>query len=340
MGAEHLAPLRHTLQAVERGKNTWSVEYFIPVGGITMDRFHEVEVFLAVAEAGSFAKAAAHLRLSPPAVTRAVSALEQRLGARVFHRTTRSLAITEVGQRFLVGARRLVTDFDAAQKEAVGAAAVPQGQLSLTASVTFGRKVLAPIVLAFRAQHPRVAVSLLLLDRVVNLVEEGMDAGVRIGALPDSNLIARRVGSVSRVWVASPQYLAKHGTPTAPSELTGHAVIVHTGLLSSREWRFPRGSGAGSVELHPIVEANDATVAIDAAQAGHGLTAALSYMVSDGLRKGDLVSVLDAFQPPAEPVHIVYPSARLVAAKVRAFVDYVAPRLQTALERLALPQEL
>ena len=296
-----------------------------------MDRFHELEVFLAVADAGSFAKAATRLRLSPPAITRAVAALEQRLGARVFHRTTRSLTITDVGQRFLVGARRLVSDFDSAQLDAVGATAVPQGQLTLTTSVTFGRKVLAPIVLDFLAGQSRLAITLLLVDRVVNLVEEGIDAAVRIGPLPDSTLIARRVGSVSRVWVASPRYLAQRGSPVVPADLRAHAVIAHTGLLPSREWRFAHGSGVGTVDLRPILEANDATVAIDAARHGHGIAAALSYMVGDALQGGELVSVLDEFQLAAEPVHIVYPSARLIAPKVRAFVDYAAPQLQIAL---------
>jgi DNA-binding transcriptional LysR family regulator len=154
-----------------------------------MDRLHEIEVFIAVAEAASFAKAGIRLRLSPPAVTRAIAALEDRLGARVFNRTTRSLALTDVGRQFLERARRVLVDLDAAEKEAVGEAAVPQGHLTVTASVTFGRSVVTPIVRAFLAAHPRTTVALLLLDRVTSLIDEGIDAAVRIGPLPDSSLI-------------------------------------------------------------------------------------------------------------------------------------------------------
>ena len=173
-----------------------------------MDRLHEIEVFVAVAEAGSFAKAGRRLHVSPPAVTRAISALEDRLGARVFNRTTRSLMITDVGQRFLESARRILADLDTAEMEAVGETISPQGHLTLTASVTFVRSALAPVVSDFLSRYPRVAASVLLLDRVVNLVEEGVDVAVRIGHLPDSSLVARRVGAVHRILVASPDYLA------------------------------------------------------------------------------------------------------------------------------------
>ncbi|MCC7194664.1 MAG: LysR family transcriptional regulator [Gemmatimonadaceae bacterium] len=300
-----------------------------------MDRLHEVEVFVAVADAGSFAKAGARLRLSPPAVTRALAALEDRLGARVFNRTTRSMTITDVGRRFLESARRVLADLDTAEKEAVGEAAMPQGHLAITASVTFGRSALAPVVCDFLAQHPRVTVSVLLLDRVVNLVEEGLDVAVRIGHLPDSNLIAKRIGAVHRILVASPTYLARRGTPASPTDLRLHSVIAFTGLLPNREWRFLNGQKPGTVTLRPTFEINDAVAAIQAAELGHGITIVLSYMVRDQLRDGALRPVLDAFTLPPQPVHLVYPHARLVAPKVRAFIDFAAPRLTTALEQLA-----
>ncbi len=296
-----------------------------------MDRFHELEVFVAVADAGSFAKAGARLRLSPPAVTRAISALENRLGARVFNRTTRSLAITDVGQRFLESGRRVLDDLEAAEKEAVGASAMPQGHLTMTASVTFGRSAVAPVVSAFLEQHPRVSASVLLLDRVVNLVEEGIDIAVRIGSLPDSSLVARRIGTVSRVLVASPDYLARREAPAAPADLRLHAFIAFTGLVPNREWRFQDRQKHGSVRLQPAFEINDAAAAIEAAETGHGITAALSYMVSDRIREGKLVPVLAAFALPPQPVHLVYPHARLVAPKLRAFVDFAAPRLKAVL---------
>jgi len=300
-----------------------------------MDRLHEIEVFVAVAEAGSFAKAAGRLRLSPPAVTRAVSALEDRLGARVFNRTTRSVTITDVGQRFLECAGRVLTDLDTAEREAIGETALPQGHLTVTASVTFGRSALAPVVADFLVHHPRVTASVVLLDRIVNLVEEGIDVAVRIGPLPDSNLIAKRIGSVRRVLVASPDYLARRGMPTAPSDLKRHTAIAFTGLMPNREWRFHGGQSPNGVVLNPTFEINDALAAIQAAEAGHGITIALSYMVHEKFQEGKLVPVLDDVRPPPLPVHLVYAQTRFIAPKIRAFVDFAAQRLKAALDRLA-----
>ncbi|MGD9724813.1 MAG: LysR family transcriptional regulator [Alphaproteobacteria bacterium] len=300
-----------------------------------MDRLHEIEVFIAVADAGSFAKAGARLRLSPPAVTRAISALEDRIGARVFNRTTRSLTITDVGHRFLEGARRVLLDLDAAEKAATGETAMPQGHLTITASVTFGRSALPPVVCDFLNLHSRVSASVLLLDRVVNLVEEGIDVAVRIGHLPDSSLIAKRIGEVHRILVASPDYLARRGVPASPADLRQHSVIAFTGLMPNREWRFLNGQKQSSMSLHPTFEINDAVATIQAAEMGHGITTVLSYMVIEKIRKGKLVSVLDTFTLPPQPVHLIYPHARLVAPKVRAFIDFAAPRLKTSLDQLA-----
>lgn len=302
-----------------------------------MDRLHELEVFVAVADAGSFAKAGARLRLSPPAVTRAISALEDRLGARVFNRTTRSLTITEVGQRFLENARRILTDLDTAEKEAVGETSVPHGHLNVTASVTFGRSALTPIVCGFLAQNPRVSVSIMLLDRLSNLVEEGIDVAVRIGALPDSNLVAKKVGLVRRILVASPDYLARRGMPQTPADLRLHSMIAFTGLMPNREWRFLDGRSGQSVAFMPRLEINDAIAAIAAAEMGDGITIALSYMVAEKIRDGRLVPILDAFTPAAVPVSLVYPQTRLISPKVRAFVDFATPRLRATLEQLTVP---
>lgn len=299
-----------------------------------MDRFHELEVFLAVADAGSFAKAGARLRLSPPAVTRAVSALEVRLGARVFTRTTRSLSVTDVGQRLLESARRILADLEAAEKEAVGETAMPQGHLTITAPVTFGRLALAPIVCDFLGQHSRLTASVILLDRIANLVEEGIDVAVRIGPLPDSSLVAKRIGAVRRVLVASPDYLARRGTPASPAELKTHSVVAFSGLMPSREWRFGNEQGDSRVTINPALEINDAAAAIGAAEMGHGITVALSYMVGDKIREGQLTAILKDYAPPPHPVHLVYPQARLIAPKVRAFIDFAAPRLKLALDRL------
>ena len=301
-----------------------------------MDRLHEMEVFIAAADAGSFAKAAARLRVSPPAVTRAISSLEGRLGARLFNRTTRSLSLTEVGARYLESARGLLAAIDEAEEAAVGETAMPQGRLTVTASVTFGRSTLAPIINGFLASHPRVTVSAMLTDRVVNLVEEGIDVGVRIGRLPDSSLVARNVGDVRRILVASPTYLAKRGAPSEPADLKLHSMIAFTGLMPNREWRYVADGQAGRVGIEPRLEINDAVAALAAAEAGEGITIALSYMVEAQCRDGRLVPILEDFTSPAVPVHLVYPQSRMVAPKLRAFVDFAAPRLQTALARLAI----
>jgi DNA-binding transcriptional LysR family regulator len=299
-----------------------------------VDRLHEMEVFAAVADAGGFAKAGRRLGISPPAVTRAVSALEARLGARLLNRTTRNLSLTDAGFRYLEVAKRLLAEIDAAEHEALGETAVPTGELTVTASVTFGRWVVAPIVSEFLRGHPRVTASLLLLDRVVNLVEEGIEVAVRIGQLPDSSLVARRVGEVQRVLVASPDYLAKYGEPRSPADLKRHAIIELSGLLPSREWRFVDGATAVHVAVQPRFEVNDALAAVGAAEAGDGITGALSYMVAQKIAEGRLAPVLMRHAPPPVPVQLVHPQARLVAPKVRAFVDFATPRLKDVLRRL------
>lgn len=300
-----------------------------------MDRLHAMEVFVAVADTGNFARAALRLRLSPPAVTRAVAALEDRLGARVFNRTTRRLSLTETGARFLENSRRLLSEIDSAEKDAVGEIAVPHGNLTVTTPVTFGRLVFAPIVCAFLNAFPRVTVSALLLDRVANLVEEGIDAAVRIGSLPDSSLVARRIGEVRRVLVASPAYLAKRGRPQTPADLRLHSMIAFTGLMPNRELRFPHGKAGTGVAITPRLEVNDATTAIAAAEASEGITFAVSYMVARQVRDGRLTTILDDLMPPSVPVHLVHAQSRLVAPKVHAFVDFAGPRLQRALDNLS-----
>ena len=270
-----------------------------------MDKFHELEVFVAVAEAGGFAKAGSNLKISAPTVTRAIASLEERLGAQVFARTTRSLNLTEVGMRFLENAKRLLADMEIAEKEAVGETAIPSGHLALTASVTFGRSWLLPIVCSFLDAYPRITVSVALLDRVVNLVEEGFDTAIRIGALPDSSVIARRVGEVQRLLVASPSYLAKRGTPQTPSDLKLHAIISFTGLMPNREWRHVDQGAPAHVSITPRLEINDAVSALAAAENGDGITIALSYMVADRIRAGTLVPVLPSYTPQPVPVQIV-----------------------------------
>lgn len=299
-----------------------------------MDRFQELKVFVAVAETGGFAKAAERLGSSPPAVTRIIAGLEQRLGTEFFARTTRRVHLTEAGKLFLERARSLLSDLESAESEITGEARMPTGRLTITASVTFGRSMLPPVVMGFLNAHSRVTAKVLLLDRVVNLVEEGIDVAVRIGELPDSTLVSRQVGEVRRILVASPGYLAQRGTPKTAADLKLHAMIAFTGLMPNNEWTYVGEKGASRVALQPRFEINDATAAIAAAEAGSGVTIALSYMVAKPLREGRLVPVLMNLCPPAVPVQLVYPESRLVAPKVRAFIDYAAPRLRAALQEV------
>ncbi|WP_234945182.1 LysR family transcriptional regulator [Anaeromyxobacter sp. Fw109-5] len=302
--------------------------------GTPVDRLHEMEVFVAVADAGSFAKAGARLRISPPAVTRAVASLERRLGVRLFNRTTRSLRLTEAGLRFLESAKPLLGDLEEAEREAAGDSAAPSGHLTVTTSVTFGRSAMAPVVTEFLRNHPRVTASLMLVDRVVNLVEEGIDVAVRIGQLPDSSLVARRIGEVQRVLVASPEYLAKHGAPASPAELKRHSVIAFTGLMPNREWRFVDGAESSRIAVQPRFEVNDAFAALEAAEAGDGITISPSFIVAERIAAGRLAPVLAAYTAPPVSVQLVHPQSRLVAPKVRAFVEFAGPRLKDVLRRL------
>ncbi len=310
-----------------------------------MDRLQALEVFVAIADAGSFAKAAERLRLSPPAVSRAMAGLEERLAVRLVNRTTRSLSLTAEGARFLARARSILSELEAAEADLAGRAQTPSGHLTVTASVTFGRYPLAPVVAPFLRAHPDVQLSVLLLDRVVNLVEEGIDIAIRIGELADSSFIARRIGAVQRVLVASPGYLAAHGTPKGIEDLADHQMIIFSGLQASRECRVffqhvrqPGAAGGGAGEKNPArLEVSDAALALAAARADLGIVAAPCYMAGATVEAGDLVPVLRDHWPPIAPVHIVHPQARLVTPKVRAFVDFMARALPERMARLSGP---
>jgi len=299
-----------------------------------MDLLGSLEVLVAVADTGGLSRAAARLRLSPPAVTRALAALEARLGVALFVRTTRSVRPTEAGLRFTERARRLLAGLDEAEKEAGGTAAAPSGHLSVTAPVTFGRLHVAPVLADVVRAYPALSASLVGVDRRVNLVEEGHDAAVRIGDLGEANLIARRLGTVQRIVVASPGYLARAGIPRSPATVRAHALVAFGGT-ASRQWRFDWGGKAEVVEVAPRLEVNDAQAAIALAEAGEGLSMVLSYQAAASLRAGKLVRVLDEFAPAPMPVHIVYPPSRMVAPKLRAFIDLAAPALSRRLAGVA-----
>lgn len=296
-----------------------------------MDRFQELRVFIAVADCGGLAKAASVIHSSPPAVTRTLASLEQRLGVRLFDRTTRSLRLTEPGMKFLDEARRILGDLETAEQEMAGQSNVVSGNLTLTTSLTFGRAMLQPIVSDFIDANSHITVSLLLFDRVVDLIDEGFDLAVRIANLPDSSLVSRHVGDVRRMLVASPAYLSKHGTPKTLEDLKTHAVIGQTAFMPNRELRYFKAGKPARITLPIRFEINDAHVCICAAEQGKGITVVMSYMVIDTLRKGRLVPVLNKFRPPPVPVNLIYAQRRIVAPKIRAFIDFAAPRLSAAL---------
>ena len=296
-----------------------------------MDRFHELRVFIAVADHGGLAKAAAVIHSSPPAVTRTIASLEERLGVRLFDRTTRSLRLTEPGIKFLDDARRLLGDLETAEQEIAGQSNVVSGNLTITTSLTFGRAMLQPIVMDFIDANPRINVSLLLFDRVVDLIDEGFDLAVRIANLPDSSLVSRHVGDVRRMLVASPAYLSRRGSPKTPDDLKMHPIIGQTALMPNRELRYFKAGKPARITLPIRLEINDAHACISAAEHGKGITIALSYMMTDAIREGRLVPVLNEFRPPPVPVNLIYAQRRIVAPKIRAFIDFAAPRLSTAL---------
>jgi DNA-binding transcriptional LysR family regulator len=295
-----------------------------------MDRLETMRVFVAVAEEGGFAQAARRLALSPPAVTRAISALEKHLGTRLLQRTTRVVRLTEAGTSYLVDARRILSDIEQAEISASSSQTELRGNLVVTAPLSFGRMYVAPVVLDFLAQHPQVAARTLLIDHVVDLIEDGIDVGVRIAHLPDSSLTAVRVGSVRRVICASPEFLASHGTPRKPADLACLDAVVFTHDARQHQWRFGQGRKAETVSLRSRFAVNTADVAVAAAVAGRGLARVLSYQIGPEVRAGKLRIVLRGSEPPPIPVSLVYPAGRASTARVRAFIEFAVERLRTA----------
>ena len=297
-----------------------------------MDRFVEMSVFVAVAEAESFAGAARKLAMSPPAVTRAVAALEARLGVKLLTRTTRQVRATDAGMRYLEHARRILAEADEADDAAAGVHAAPRGQLAVTAPVLFGRLFVTPGIVDYLARYPEMSVSAMLVDRVVNLIDEGLDVGVRIGELPDSTVQAITVGHVRRVVCAAPAYLKAHGTPRAPADLTRHAIVAASPMAPFQEWRFRSeqddAAAVSRVRLQPRLTVNTNDAALEAALQGFGITRLLSYQVGPYLASGALKAVLKAYEAPRIPVHVLHREGRHGSAKVRAFVDLMVGRLR------------
>jgi len=286
-----------------------------------MDRLQAMTAFVAVAELRGFAPAARRLRRSPSAVTRLVASLEQRLSIRLLQRTTRSVALTDAGARYLDRARRILAAVEEAEGAARAERTEPAGRFVVAAPSLFGRREVAPLVSDFLARHPGVYGELDLADRMVNLVEDGVDVAVRIGVLDDSSLVARKVGETRRVVVGSPRYLASRKKPRSPADLRSHAIVHFRALSPSPEWRFLRGGREERVQLTPRFSTNSADAAIAHAERGGGLAMVLGYQVMDAVKAGRLEVVLPGFEPQPLPIQLVYPGTRLVSANVRAFVD-------------------
>lgn len=289
-----------------------------------MDRIEAMTVFIAVADLQGFAPAARKLGISASAVTRMVAALEERLGARLLQRTTRSVMLTDVGARYLERARQIIADIEEAEGSAQAERARPSGRLVVSAPVGFGRLHVTPLISAYLQRYPDVSGELRLTDRMVSLVEDGIDVAVRIGHLPDSSLVARHIGSMSRVVVASPDYLAQRGQPKTPEDIAKHDTIQFGTIASAPEWRFVRDGDDIRITHTPRFTTDVADAAIWHAEHGGGLTRVLAYQAADALAAGRLKRVLTRFEPPVVPIHMVYPTSRLLSAKVRVFIDLAA----------------
>lgn len=293
-----------------------------------MDRFFCMQVFVTVGEGQGFAAAARRLGISPPAVTRAIGALEQELRVKLLQRTTRIVRLTEAGARYLIDCKRLLAEVADAERALTGAESEPSGQLAVTASVMFGRMFVAPILLEFLEQNPKVSGRALLADRVLDLIEEGLDVAVRIARLPDSSFTAIRVGSVRRVVVASPAYLKKHGVPRAPRDLAECSAVSFVQDRVGPPWSFGTGKRAVFVRPNSRLLVNSSEVGIQAAVDGFGVTRALSYMVASEVKAGRLRVILSEFEPEPIPIHVIHRDGRHAAAKVRAFVDFAVAQLR------------
>ncbi|SRR5579871_780731 len=286
-----------------------------------MDRIDAMQAFLAVADLEGFAPAARKLRLSPSGVTRLIAALEEHLGARLLQRTTRSVTLTDAGARYLARVRRILADVEEAEASIQDERSRPSGRLIVSAPIGFGRLHVGPVMSEYLKRYPEASGELRLNDRMVNLVEDGVDLAVRIGHLADSSLVARHVGDVRRVVVASPAYLKAHGEPKTPEAIGSHQTIQFGATMASPDLRFVRDGKEIRIAPVPRLMTNSADSAIQYAVSGGGLTRVLAYQAADAIKRGRLRIVLAKFEEPPLPIHVVYPTSRLLSAKVRAFID-------------------
>jgi DNA-binding transcriptional LysR family regulator len=293
-----------------------------------MDKLRAMATFVRIVDRGSLTAAAESLRTSLPSVVRTLAALEAALDVRLLNRTTRRIALTDEGREYHARCQRVLAEVDEAEAALSARRAVPRGRLRVTAPVMFGRMHVAPVITEFVGKHVAVRAELILLDRVVDLVEEGIDVGVRIGRLPDSSLVALPIGETRRVVCASPAYLRRAGTPASPADLAAHRCVSFGGLAPGNEWTFASSGKATRVAVTPTLASNQIDPALDACVGGAGLGQFLSYQVRALLETGKLKRVLMGFEPAPLPIHMIYPSARLLSSNVRALVDWAVPRLR------------
>ncbi len=301
-----------------------------------MDRIDLMNIFVTAVDEGSLVGAARRLRRSPTAISRAITSLEGHLGVELLHRTTRSIRLSEAGQRYAASCRRILAELEEADLLAGGERSAPRGMLTLSAPPISGEEVLRPILDEFLAAYPMVSARLLLVDRSVNLVDEGVDVALRVGQLPDSSLVATRVGDgVRRVVVASPQYLSEHPLIEEPADIAGHQIVslTHFGIEA---WAFGSGPAARTIHFPPRLIVNTVRAAVGSAVGGRGLTRVYSYHVAREVKEGLLTIVLAEAEPEPQPVHLLAPGGRMAVPKVRAFIDFATPRLRAAFARLAI----
>ena len=292
-----------------------------------MDKLKAMHTFLRIADEGSLTAAARAMDHSLPAVVRSLAALEAHLGVRLFNRTTRRISLTEEGKRYLENCRQVLAAVEDAETSLTAEAAEPAGKLTITAPVLFGQMYVAPAVTRFVQCHTKMRCNVVLLDRVVNLLEEGFDVGIRIGPLEDSSLIAQPLGSIRRMVVASPDYLRRHGLPKHPKDLL-RANCVRFSAATGPGWTFHEGSKKFNVAVTGNLDFNHAAPAIDACVAGLGFGMFISYQVAPYLQQRRLKIVLEKFEPPPRPINIVYPHARLLPTRTRVFIEWIRQELQ------------
>jgi DNA-binding transcriptional LysR family regulator len=294
-----------------------------------VDKLVAMTTFVRIVDSGSLTAAADALDTSLPTVVRTLAALERHLGISLIKRTTRRLHLTDEGAQYLERCRVILSAVQEAET-AVASRSEPAGRLSVTASALFGRRHVAPVVSDFVRRHPKVTAELLFVDRVVNLIEEGIDVGIRIAHLEDSSMVAIPVGRTRRVVCASEAYLRRHGVPETPNDVRQHVCIRHVGLAPRNEWRFRAGTRSIVVPITSAITCNDIDSAINACMDGLGLGMFLSYMLPSEANRGRLRYVLEKFEPEPTPIHVIYPQAKLLSNKVRMFIDECVGKLRAA----------